>query len=85
MNLYGQLDPYAAGIFAQGFSVTTKYIYINGSKSYSNQQSGSITQQYGIILFNVDHARVNHAILYGNGTSNNTLLLGTNSDVVINN
>ena len=79
MNYWGANNPYTSSIHLQD----TKQVYINGSKAYSNQNSGEITQKYGIILQNVDDVRVTHPVIYGNGTSNLVLEIGNNGSNVI--
>ena len=71
MNILGSKNPYTSSIHLQD----TNQVYINGSKAYSTQAYGSITQKYGIILQSVKDVRVTHPVIYGNGTSNNVLQL----------
>jgi hypothetical protein len=71
-------DIWTAGIEAQNAS----RIYINGSKAFSNQTS-NITQNYGIILSNINTAKVIYAQCYGNGIQNTVKELGYNTGIQI--
>jgi hypothetical protein len=82
VNLYRQ--PNNHDIWTAGIEVyNASKLYVNGTKTFSDQPSGSITQKYGIILQSVNTARVNYAQSYGNGTQNAVKELGTNTDVTI--
>ncbi|HEY5747693.1 MAG TPA: right-handed parallel beta-helix repeat-containing protein [Chryseolinea sp.] len=79
LNAYRQPnnhDLWVSGIFAEN----AKNVYITGSKSFSNQPSGSITQKYGIVLWKVQHVRIYYPQCYGNGLANGVMQIDPSLD-----
>ena len=79
MNIWGSPNPWTSSIELY----ETSHVYINGSKTYSTQPSGSITQKYGIIVNTCNNIEIINNVSYGNGTQNGVKLLGTNTNVTI--